>query len=288
MKWLRDLVKVGGSISSNFSSYQLQKILGSGCFSTVALCTKNNTDQKVALKVVKHPDREANFMRYLSKSGSASHHLVQWFCSFDFNAHFCHEFEVLDIGLDKSSTLPLHHIRPIITQMADALTFLKSLKIIHGDLNLENMLVDHVRKPLQVKLIDFGQARLAKLATQGTCFGALCYSLESQLSVSPCLSKPRGQKRKREDEDDEEDVEKRPEKRYRGKGVLYVLLESDRIQLPSSLPETPEVSRPRGQKRKREDGKEEKNVLTNVTEEQIWFDQVKKEVDTTASSCKGS
>uniref|UniRef100_A0AAV2JI26 Protein kinase domain-containing protein n=1 Tax=Knipowitschia caucasica TaxID=637954 RepID=A0AAV2JI26_KNICA len=58
MKWLRDLVKAGGSISSPLASYQLQKILGSGCFGTVALCIKNNTNQKVALKVVKGPDHE--------------------------------------------------------------------------------------------------------------------------------------------------------------------------------------------------------------------------------------
>uniref|UniRef100_A0AAV2JDM4 Protein kinase domain-containing protein n=1 Tax=Knipowitschia caucasica TaxID=637954 RepID=A0AAV2JDM4_KNICA len=401
MKWIRDLMKAGGSISSPFASYQLQKILGSGCFGTVALCTKDNTDQKVALKVVKDPGRE----------------------------------------------------------MADALTFLKSLKIVHGDLKMENiMLVDHVRKPLQVKLIDFGLARPAHLVTRGTCFGALCYSapemaigapmhhaldmwalgciaaelflgqvlfnakktadlvevivqilglpprevldsglltkkyfcrpdgqnwvhksscvpwrmkrpvpvetldemytrnpnggedlyffvdlvkrmldldagsridpkevmthpflnaslrahvesqkphlesqssvspclskprgqkrkreddddeedvtkrpekryrrtdqasvtsLESQSSVSPCLSKPRGQKRKREDDEDEEDVTKRPEKRYRGTDQASVTsLESKHTQLLSSLPETPEVSLPRGLKRKRENGKE--------------------------------
>uniref|UniRef100_A0AAV2K9F5 Protein kinase domain-containing protein n=1 Tax=Knipowitschia caucasica TaxID=637954 RepID=A0AAV2K9F5_KNICA len=120
-EWFQDLVKAKGSVPSGSNSYQVQKILGSGSYGTVALCHKNNADQKVALKVVKNPDREGPLMKYLSKFGSASHHIVQWFCSFNFNGHVCHEYEVLDISLGDflktSSTLPLHRIRPILTQM---------------------------------------------------------------------------------------------------------------------------------------------------------------------------
>uniref|UniRef100_A0AAV2K2T6 Protein kinase domain-containing protein n=1 Tax=Knipowitschia caucasica TaxID=637954 RepID=A0AAV2K2T6_KNICA len=171
MDWFQDLVKAEGSISSAFNSYQVQKIPGSGSFGTVGLCYKNNTDQMVALKLVKSPDHE-------------------WFCSFMYNGHFCHEYEVLDISLGdfvkKSSTLPLHHIWPILTQMADALKFLKSFIIIHGDLKPDNiMMVDHVRKPLQVKIIDFGLARPAYLAKQGISFGTLCYSAPEMALGAP-------------------------------------------------------------------------------------------------------
>uniref|UniRef100_A0AAV2MHH0 Protein kinase domain-containing protein n=1 Tax=Knipowitschia caucasica TaxID=637954 RepID=A0AAV2MHH0_KNICA len=190
MKWFQDLVKAKGSIPSGFNSYQVQKILGSGSYGTVALCHKSNADQKVALKVVKNPDREGPLMSYLSKFGSASHHIVQWFCSFNFNGHVCHEYELLDISLgdflEQSSALPLHHIRPILTQMAEGLKFLKSVNVIHGDLKPENiMLVDCVRKPLQVKIVDFGLACPANLAEQGSFFGTLCYSAPEMAVGAP-------------------------------------------------------------------------------------------------------
>ncbi|KTF90303.1 hypothetical protein cypCar_00036968 [Cyprinus carpio] len=51
------------------------------------------------------------------------------------------------------------HIRPILQQVATALMKLKSLGLIHADLKPENiMLVDPIRQPYRVKVIDFGSA----------------------------------------------------------------------------------------------------------------------------------
>ncbi len=59
----------------------------------------------------------------------------------------------------KFSPLPLRHIRPILQQVATALMKLKSLGLIHADLKPENiMLVDPIRQPYKVKVIDFGSA----------------------------------------------------------------------------------------------------------------------------------
>ncbi|KAI4827933.1 hypothetical protein KUCAC02_031290 [Chaenocephalus aceratus] len=59
----------------------------------------------------------------------------------------------------KFSPLPLRHIRPILQQVATALMKLKSLGLIHADLKPENiMLVDPLRQPYRVKVIDFGSA----------------------------------------------------------------------------------------------------------------------------------
>ncbi|XP_043120754.1 homeodomain-interacting protein kinase 2-like [Puntigrus tetrazona] len=59
----------------------------------------------------------------------------------------------------KFSPLPLRHIRPILQQVATALMKLKSLGLIHADLKPENiMLVDPIRQPYRVKVIDFGSA----------------------------------------------------------------------------------------------------------------------------------
>uniref|UniRef100_A0AAV2J8T2 Protein kinase domain-containing protein n=1 Tax=Knipowitschia caucasica TaxID=637954 RepID=A0AAV2J8T2_KNICA len=187
-----DLVKAKGCISSPFNSYEVQKILGVGSFGLVTLCRKNGSDQKVALKMVKNAPgaAEAQCMEFLAMCGSASHHIVEMFGSFNFNGTLCLQFEALDISLGdflkKSSSLPLHQIRPIITQMAEALMFLKRINVIHGDLKPDNvMMVDHVGKPLQVKIIDFGLARPVQLATPGSFFGTLYYSAPEMAIGAP-------------------------------------------------------------------------------------------------------
>ncbi|XP_026681832.1 homeodomain-interacting protein kinase 2 [Diaphorina citri] len=60
---------------------------------------------------------------------------------------------------NKFSPLPLKYIRPILHQVLTALLKLKQLGLIHADLKPENiMLVDPVRQPYRVKVIDFGSA----------------------------------------------------------------------------------------------------------------------------------
>lgn len=48
----------------------------------------------------------------------------------------------------------------MMLQLANALDHLKTLRMIHADLKLENvMLVNHLQQPFRVKVIDFGLAR---------------------------------------------------------------------------------------------------------------------------------
>lgn len=57
----------------------------------------------------------------------------------------------------------------ITFQLATALDHLKAAEIIHADLKLENvMLVDHVREPYRVKVIDFGLACNVSAAKLGS------------------------------------------------------------------------------------------------------------------------
>ncbi|XP_023026627.2 homeodomain-interacting protein kinase 2 [Leptinotarsa decemlineata] len=57
------------------------------------------------------------------------------------------------------SPMPLKNIRPILQQVLTALLKLKELRLIHADLKPENiMLVNPVRQPYRVKVIDFGSA----------------------------------------------------------------------------------------------------------------------------------
>ena len=60
--------------------------------------------------------------------------------------------------------------------MATALHALKTLKVIHSDIKLDNiMLVDREAQPLTVKLIDFGLAFRTSIAMQGGTHQATHY-----------------------------------------------------------------------------------------------------------------
>ncbi|XP_077434464.1 homeodomain-interacting protein kinase 1-like [Vanacampus margaritifer] len=69
-------------------------------------------------------------------------------------------FEMLDISLSQyfqaNGRIHLKNIRHIIQQLATAFDALKAVGVIHGDVKPDNiMLVDQVKKPFRVKLIDF-------------------------------------------------------------------------------------------------------------------------------------
>ncbi|CAB1423918.1 unnamed protein product [Pleuronectes platessa] len=81
------------------------------------------------------------------------------------NEDYCLVFEHLGIDLHKfmknspAQHLELKEIRPILQQLATSLEFLKRARIVHADLKPQNIvMVDHVRQPLKVKVIDFGLA----------------------------------------------------------------------------------------------------------------------------------
>lgn len=101
----------------------------------------------------------------LSTENADEFNFVRSYECFQHKNHTCLVFEMLEQNLydflkhSKFSPLPLRHIRPILQQVATALMKLKSLGLIHADLKPENiMLVDPVRHPYRVKVIDFGSA----------------------------------------------------------------------------------------------------------------------------------
>lgn len=127
----------------------------------------------------------------LSAENADEYNFVRSYECFQHKGHTCLVFEMLEQNLydflkhSKFSPLPLRHIRPILQQVgefphwhsfqlklkcvttfvclclqvATALMKLKSLGLIHADLKPENiMLVDPIRQPYRVKVIDFGSA----------------------------------------------------------------------------------------------------------------------------------
>ncbi|XP_069378157.1 uncharacterized protein [Paralichthys olivaceus] len=160
----------GVLIPSPTTNYQVQKYLGRGAYGVVMLCKNVTTNETVALKMIRSTedidseDEEA-ILQIMKELHSDRFNIIQMKESFTFKGYCCLVFEHLDMDLEKylkinpGQHLQLKQIRPILQQLATSLDFLKSAGIIHTDLKPNNiMLVDHVRQPLKVKVIDFGLA----------------------------------------------------------------------------------------------------------------------------------
>uniref|UniRef100_A0A8C2H8S9 non-specific serine/threonine protein kinase n=1 Tax=Cyprinus carpio TaxID=7962 RepID=A0A8C2H8S9_CYPCA len=154
------------------NTYEVLDFLGRGTFGQVVKCWKRGTSEIVAVKILKnHPSYarqgqiEVGILARLSSENAEEHNLVRAFECFQHRSHTCLVFEMLEQNLydflkqNKFSPLPLKVIRPILQQVATALKKLKAMGLIHADLKPENiMLVDPVRQPYRVKVIDFGSA----------------------------------------------------------------------------------------------------------------------------------
>lgn len=154
------------------NTYEVLDFLGRGTFGQVVKCWKRGTNEVVAVKILKnHPSYarqgqiEVGILARLSNENADEFNFVRAYECFQHRNHTCLVFEMLEQNLydflkqNKFSPLPLKVIRAILQQVATALKKLKSLGLIHADLKPENiMLVDPVRQPYRVKVIDFGSA----------------------------------------------------------------------------------------------------------------------------------
>ncbi|XP_062871202.1 homeodomain-interacting protein kinase 1 isoform X2 [Trichomycterus rosablanca] len=154
------------------NSYEVLEFLGRGTFGQVAKCWKRGTNEIVAIKILKnHPSYarqgqiEVSILSRLSTENADEFNFVRSYECFQHKSHTCLVFEMLEQNLydflkhSKFSPLMLKCIRPVLQQVATALMKLKSLGLIHADLKPENiMLVDPIRQPYRVKVIDFGSA----------------------------------------------------------------------------------------------------------------------------------
>ncbi|XP_020277622.1 homeodomain-interacting protein kinase 2 isoform X9 [Pseudomyrmex gracilis] len=152
--------------------YEVLEFLGRGTFGQVVKCWKKGTSEIVAIKILKnHPSYarqgqiEVSILSRLSQENADEFNFVRAYECFQHKSHTCLVFEMLEQNLydflkqNKFSPLPLKYIRPILQQVLTALLKLKQLGLIHADLKPENiMLVDPMRQPYRVKVIDFGSA----------------------------------------------------------------------------------------------------------------------------------
>lgn len=143
--------------------YEPITIVGEGACGVVIKCKDCKTNQTVAIKlstssltleneisILKKLNKrkfEDSFVKVLSAPWPRRY-IVMEMLDMTFRDY------LMDNALMKSED-----IRTVIEQLAVAFTHLRAKHVIHADFKLNNiMLVDHVRQPLKVKIIDFGMA----------------------------------------------------------------------------------------------------------------------------------
>ncbi|XP_036929526.1 homeodomain-interacting protein kinase 2-like isoform X2 [Acanthopagrus latus] len=160
------------------SGFKFLALLGEGCFGKVVKCWHTGSGQTVAVKIPKCAEEstrnEISILRTIKSLNLDKHNIVKYIDCFLTSAGEAFVFESLDISLHdywkKRDCAPmlLSDIRTIIQQMATAFKALKEIELIHTDVKLDNiMMVNHRRRPFEVKLIDFGLAISRSDARQG-------------------------------------------------------------------------------------------------------------------------
>uniref|UniRef100_A0A3P8SM07 Protein kinase domain-containing protein n=1 Tax=Amphiprion percula TaxID=161767 RepID=A0A3P8SM07_AMPPE len=153
-----------------------------GSFGIVAKCRNTETTKIEAVKVNKSEEGvlevamdEIAILKRLRRLNPDTCNIVQCNGFFFDKENICISFELLDLSLQdylqekNPRGLTTRELRPILHQLATALSHLHSSGIIHADLKPPNvMVVNRHEQPLKVKLIDFGVARLVSAVTKVT------------------------------------------------------------------------------------------------------------------------
>ncbi|XP_067894276.1 homeodomain-interacting protein kinase 4-like [Heterodontus francisci] len=158
------------AILSHNDTYSIIQFIGEGVYGEVTCCRKRSTGQFVAIKALKYDScsaAEIRMLKLLQNVDADKFHIVQLLECFHRNARSYLVFELMEQNLQEFqkannfAPLPVKNIRTIAIQLLRALEKLKELSIIHTDIKPDNiMLVEHMRFPFRIKVIDFGSASL--------------------------------------------------------------------------------------------------------------------------------
>ncbi|XP_077560982.1 serine/threonine-protein kinase Doa-like isoform X2 [Haemaphysalis longicornis] len=168
--------------------YKIITTLGEGTFGKVVKVTDLQTDQTMAVKIIKNVEKyreaarlEINVLEKLAKWDPEGKHLcVKMLDWFDYHGHMCLAFEMLGLSVfdflkdNHYQPYPIDQVRHIGYQLCYSVMFLHQKQLTHTDLKPENILfvnsdydisynakkkrdVRRVRDT-SIRLIDFGSA----------------------------------------------------------------------------------------------------------------------------------
>ncbi|EEC46124.1 predicted protein, partial [Phaeodactylum tricornutum CCAP 1055/1] len=156
-----------------FGRYNIKERIGKGSFGQVVRAEDIETNQEVAIKIIKskkpfalQAKTEIELLTHLlDKDVEDQHNVVRLLTHFVYRGHQCLVFEMLSLNLyellknTQFSGVSLNLIRKFAKQVLKALSFLArpDVDVIHCDLKPENILLRHPKKS-GVKVIDFGSS----------------------------------------------------------------------------------------------------------------------------------
>jgi dual-specificity kinase len=178
------------------------QLAGIGTFGKVYLCNDLETNRIVAVKVVrqitKYVEAAKVEARILNDIREADHssisNCVHYYHSFDHLGYFCMVFEALGISLyelvkkNDYQPFPLNLLQQVADQLCHAVAFLHSMRLIHTDLKLENILFVS-RDPFVKKRCMVSSRQLLELSIPQYCnirvidFGGSTYDWERKGGV---------------------------------------------------------------------------------------------------------
>ncbi|KAL6652088.1 hypothetical protein ACP70R_011013 [Stipagrostis hirtigluma subsp. patula] len=154
----------------------VKEMLGQGTFGQVVKCWDTETNDYVAVKVIKNQPAfyhqaisEVSLLKSLNQrfDPDDQHNIVRMLDYLSFQNHLCIAFEMLGQNLyellkrNHLRGLKLKYVRAFSKQILDAMVVMRDAGIIHCDLKPENILLaPSVATAAAVKVIDFGSACL--------------------------------------------------------------------------------------------------------------------------------
>ncbi|EGG23072.1 protein serine/threonine kinase [Cavenderia fasciculata] len=182
------IIYVGDIIGSNYNQrFKVLDSLGQGTFGQVVKCQNIDTNELVAVKILKNKPAyhhqggiEVQMLRLVRSliypntlhrrsmlntqyDPEDKSNLLRLLDDFIFQDHLCIVFELLSVNLfelikqNNFRGLSTNLIKVFLIQILDALVVLSRANMIHCDLKPENILLQSVNSP-NIKLIDFGSA----------------------------------------------------------------------------------------------------------------------------------
>jgi ligand-binding sensor domain-containing protein/tRNA A-37 threonylcarbamoyl transferase component Bud32 len=177
----------------NISHYKLMERVGEGGMGSVYRAVDVNTNEVVALKVLK-PEMlkdESNKKRFRHEG-----HLLTSL----FNKHIVETYEIGEVGnlgfiamefltggtleeyLEQNQPMPLDEIKHIALQICDGLNEIHSKNIYHRDIKAGNIMLDEAKN---IRIMDFGLSKSPLVSTMtnlGTAMGTLGYVAPEQVT----------------------------------------------------------------------------------------------------------
>ncbi|KAG0565400.1 hypothetical protein KC19_8G187100 [Ceratodon purpureus] len=153
--------------------YVVKDLVGSGTFGQVAKCFTEETNEYVAVKVIKNLPAyytqarfEIGILHMLNKEYDPDDkfHIVRCIDHFQHHGHLCIVFELLTENLyellkkTNLKGMSLVLVRMFTKQLLKSLSLLREARVIHCDLKPENILLIESFRSADLKLIDFGSA----------------------------------------------------------------------------------------------------------------------------------